>query len=45
MDTYHLDTIYVVRDQKCEDLWLFFETKKRPANKILVKTGLDNFIC
>jgi hypothetical protein len=26
LDTYHLDSLYL-REQECEDPWLFFETK------------------
>ena len=31
-DTYHPDTLYL-RQQRCEDLWLFFEAKRGPRAK------------
>ena len=33
MDPYHPDTLYVVRNQGCEDPWLFFEAKRGPRNE------------
>jgi len=34
LDTYHPDTLYL-REQGCEDLWLFFKAKMGPrANKV-----------
>jgi len=36
MDTYHLDTLYV-REQGCEESWLFFEAKRGPRAKTFGK--------
>jgi hypothetical protein len=32
LDTYHLDILYL-REQRCEDPWLFFEAKTGPLGK------------
>jgi len=37
LDTYHPDTAYV-RQQVCEDPWLFFETKRGPQEKRIWET-------
>jgi len=37
LDTDHPDTLYV-RQQGCEDGWLFFKTKMGPANKKVCET-------
>jgi len=36
LDTYHQDTLYL-REQGCEDPWLFFEVKRGPRAKKLGK--------
>ena len=37
LDTYHLGILYL-REQGCEDLWLFFEAKRGPRKKYFGKT-------
>jgi len=36
-DTFYPDTLYL-REQGCEDPWLFFEAKRSPRAEILGKT-------
>jgi len=38
-DTYHPDTLYL-REQICEDMWLFFGATKGPRAKRSENTGL-----
>ena len=39
--TYHLDIPYL-REQECEDPWLFFESTRGSASKSLGKTALKD---
>ena len=41
LDTYHRGTLYL-REQGCEDPWLFFEGKRVREQKSLGNTGLDH---
>ena len=44
-DTYHPDTLYL-RQQGCEDPWLYFEAKKDPSLKNLGDNDLEDYrIC
>jgi len=40
-DTYHPDTLYL-REQWCENVWLFFETKRGPRAKNFRKHCLSD---
>jgi hypothetical protein len=39
LDTSHTDTLYL-RQQGCEDPWLFFEVKKGSASKNVLETQI-----
>jgi hypothetical protein len=45
LDSCHQDTVYL-RQQRCDDPWLFFETQRgsRPK-KIIIKLGNIAFYC
>jgi len=40
LNTYHQDILYL-REQGCEDPWLFFEAERVPRAEILGNTALD----
>ena len=43
LDTFHRDTLYL-REQRCEDLWLFLEDHRVPPAKKYGKHFINDFI-
>jgi hypothetical protein len=42
-DTYHPDSLYL-REQRCDDLWVLFETKRGPRARGVGNTGVKSVV-